>query len=119
MSIFVCDYDHNAPDTEYLKKTHMPFYHAIRAKQPNLPIIFISAPDILMAPDCYSPRREVIRETYQAAVDEGDKNVYLIDGAELFAGESWDSCTVDGCHPNDFGFYRMAMRIEKEIVRCL
>jgi len=20
-----------------------------------------------------------------------------------------DSCTVDGCHPNDLGFYRMAM----------
>ncbi len=24
-------------------------------------------------------------------------------------------CTVDGVHPNDFGFYRMAMRIEKTL----
>ena len=118
MSIFVCDYDHNAPDAEYLKKTHMPLYRAVRAKQPELPIIFVSSPDILQSPECFIPRREVIRETYQTALEEGDKNVYFIDGAELFAGEDWDSCTVDGCHPNDLGFYRMARRIEKEIVQC-
>ena len=49
------------------------------------------------------------------AIAEGDQNVYYIDGAELLAGECWDSCTVDGVHPNDFGFYRMAMRIEKTL----
>ena len=119
MSVFVCDYDHNTPDVEHLKKTHMPLYRAVRAKQPELPIIFVSAPDMLMAPERFAIRREVIRETYQTAINEGDKNVYFIDGAELFEGEAWDSCTVDGCHPNDLGFYRMAMRIEKEIVRCL
>ena len=119
MSVFVCDYDHNTPDVEYLKKTHLPLYRTVRTKQPNLPIILISAPNILMNPEGFLTRREVIRETYQIALDEGDKNVYFIDGAELFAGEDWDSCTVDGCHPNDLGFYRMAMRIEKELVRCL
>ena len=40
---------------------------------------------------------------------------HFIDGAELFAGECWDSCTSDGVHPNDLGFYRMAMRIEKTL----
>lgn len=97
----------------------MPIYRAVRAKQPNLPIIFLSAPDILINPERFAERREVIRETYQTALAEGDKNVYYIDGAELFAGDAWDSCTVDGCHPNDFGFYRMAMRIEKELLRCI
>ena len=38
----------------------------------------------------------------------GDQNVYFIDGYSLFGGEYRDSCTVDGCHPNDLGFCRMA-----------
>lgn len=117
MSIFVCDYDHNAPDAEYLEKTHLPLYRAVRSKHPGLPVIFLSAPDILIAPEKYAARREVIRKTYETALDEGDKNVYFIDGAELFDGDDWDSCTVDGTHPNDLGFYRMAMRIEKEILK--
>lgn len=119
MSIFVCDYDYNAPDVEYLEKTHLPLYRAVRSKQPNVPIIFVSAPDILMDPETFVPRREVIRRTYTIALEEGDRNVYFIDGAELFDGDDWDSCTVDGCHPNDLGFYRMAMRIEREIVQLL
>ena len=119
MSIFVCDYDHNAPDAEYLKKTHLPLYRAIRAKHPNLPIIILSAPDVLIAPDTHLDRRDVIRETYETALAEGDENVHFIDGAELFAGEDWDLCTVDRTHPNDLGFYRMAMRIEKEIMKLL
>lgn len=119
MSIFVCDYDYNAPDAEYLRKTHRPIYRTIRAKHPDLPIIFVSAPNIRTSQELLAARREVIKETYQTALDEGDENVYYIDGAELFEGEAWDSCTVDGCHPNDLGFYRIAMRIEKEIVRCL
>jgi len=73
MSVFVCDYDHNTPDVEYLKKTHLPLYRTVRKKQPDLPIIFISAPDILMNPEDFSARREIIRETYQTALNEGDK----------------------------------------------
>ena len=119
MSVFVCDYDHNAPDAEYLKKTHMPLYRAVRGKHPDLPIIFISAPDIFIDPEEKAARREVVRETYKTALAEGDNHVYFIDGAELFAGNDWDSCTVDGTHPNDLGFYRMAMRIEKEIIQLL
>lgn len=115
MSVFVCDYDHNTPDAEYLQKTHLPLYRSIRAKQPNLPIVFLSAPTIIANMEEYAARREIIRESYREALNEGDENVYFIDGAELFAGEDWDSCTIDGVHPNDLGFYRMAMRIEKEL----
>ena len=37
-----------------------------------------------------------------------DKNVYFLDGGKFFDGPFRDSCTVDGCHPNDLGFLRMA-----------
>ena len=56
-------------------------------------------------------RRNIIKKSYQKAIDNGDKNVYFIDGNILFEGEFRYSCTSDGCHPNDIGFMRMADRI--------
>ena len=35
------------------------------------------------------------------------KFVYFVDGETLFGPVHRDACTVDGCHPNDLGFYRM------------
>ena len=119
MSVFVCDYDYNAPNPEYLRETHLPLYRKMRAAQPSLPIIFMSSPNIRTECKTYIERRDIIRQTYQTALDEGDKNVYFIDGAELYEGEHWDSCTVDGCHPNDLGFFRMASRIERELKSLL
>ena len=116
MSVLVCDYDHNAPDATYLQNTHLSFYKKVRSVQPDLPIIFLTAPDILRNFSVFEERRKIIRETYQYALQTGDKKVFFIDGAELFAGIDWDLCTVDGTHPNDLGFYRMALRIEKELV---
>ena len=113
MSVFVCDYDHNAPSEEHLAATHWPLYCAMRKAKPDLPIILISAPDVLHNPDWFAPRREIVRATYLRAKEAGDENIYWIDGGELFAGEDADSCTVDGCHPNDLGFYQMARAIEK------
>lgn len=113
MSVFVCDYDHNAPDVEHLQKTHLPLYRIFRSAQPTTPIIFISAPVTTNERDC-KRRRSVIYETYDIAKSEGDVNVAFIDGETLYDGES-SSCTVDNTHPNDLGFYRMAKRIEKEI----
>ena len=50
----------------------------------------------------------------------GDKNVYFIDGAEYFAGlEDWRMATVDGCHPNDLGFYLMYQRILPVLKKAL
>lgn len=119
MCVFVCDYDHNAPDVSHLQKTHLPIYREIRKKQPNLPIVFLTAPTILLDPEKFKARREVIWNTYQTALREGDQNVRYIDGSELFAGDGWDGCTVDGVHPNDLGFYRMAKRIEKDIIEFI
>ena len=114
MSVFVCDYDYNTLGPDHLRQTHPNLYRTVRQAHPTLPIIFISAPTVLINPG-FSERREIVRATYEMAMAEGDQNVYYIDGGELFAGECWDACTVDGVHPNDLGFYRMAMRIEKTL----
>lgn len=119
MSIFVCDYDHNAPNAEHLYKTHLPFYRTIRNAQPELPIIFITAPNTMPWYTWYQSRRDAIYNTYKTAIDEGDKNVYFIDGEKLFEGPDRDLCTVDTCHPTDLGIYRMATEIEKVIASIL
>lgn len=106
-SVFVLDYDYNAPDPAHLRATHEPLFKNFRAAHPETPVIMVTCPDYRNTPDLVE-RREIIRTTYRNAVDAGDKNVYYIDGATLFEGDFRDSCTVDGCHPNDLGFYRMA-----------
>ena len=113
MSAFILDYDHNAPTSAHLRETHEPFFRVIREAHPDLPVIFISKPDTNRYAfgaegHCIAARRDVILDTYRHAVESGDRNVYFIDGDSLFAGPHSDLCTVDGCHPNDAGFLRMA-----------
>lgn len=41
LAAFVMDYDYNAPNFEHLKKTHEPFFKAVRKARPDLPIIIL------------------------------------------------------------------------------
>ena len=118
MSIFVYDYDHNAPDAEHLEKTHEKMFNLIRERNPELPIIIVSAPVPKTTPN-WDKRFEVIKKTYDNAVNKGDKNVYLIDGRTIMHPLAGDSGTVDGCHPNDLGFYCMAQKIGDVIGKIL
>ncbi|MEA4832344.1 hypothetical protein SDC9_89374 [bioreactor metagenome] len=117
-SVFVCDYDYNAPDVDHLEKTHSRLYRRYRAVRPNVPIIFVSNPDYIDNDDNIR-RREIIFRTYSEAYRGGDKDVYFIDGVNLFGTYGHDSCTVDGCHPNDLGFWRMADVIGETIGNIL
>jgi len=114
MSVFVMDYDHNAPTTEHLIETYEPFYRAVRAAHPDMPIIMVTAPDThqyIHGATGRDARRAVIYGVYEKALAEGDRNVRFIDGDSLFEGKHHDICTVDGCHPTDAGAIRMAERI--------
>ena len=111
MCCFVSDYDHNAPNAEYLASNHYALYKAIREKHPDIPYIMITRPDFKDWNKNSVACRRVVIETYQKALSEGDANVYFVDGAKLFGDHERSACTVDGCHPNDLGFYRMAKAI--------
>lgn len=117
MSIFVMDYDHNAPTPEYLKNTHEKFFKTIREKNKDLPVIFVTKPDFNNHDG--KLRRDVIHTTYRNAVLSGDENVTLIDGSMFFNGRKRDFCTVDGTHPNDMGFYYMSEAIGEVIENLL
>ena len=119
IGLFVYDYDHNAPNLQYYKDTHYPFYKKIREIKPDLPILVVTRPDVEQTPSATDPRIAVALETVERAKDEGDKNIYFINGYDLFGSEDLDLCTVDGCHPNDLGFYRMANVIGEKINEIL
>lgn len=129
MSALVMDYDSNAPTPEHLRSTHFPFYKVIRDAQPDLPIIFISHAsaghpvyyDLKISEEwgTFDKRRSIIRETFDRARADGDQNVCFIDGREIYTGDAYDSCTVDGGHPNDFGFLLWADRLEKTLAPLL
>ncbi len=110
ISVFVMDYDHNAPDAEHLKNTHKKFFDIVRTAKPNLPIIIMSRPDFDYD-TASDKRREVVKDTYLSAKAAGDNNVYFIDGETFFGNEDRHYCTSDLIHPNDLGMYRMAKTI--------
>ena len=115
MSVFVLDYDHNAPDEKFLENTHERFFKTVREKNPYLPIIIMTMPDYMYDEASCEKRTAVIRKTYENAIENGDKNVYFIDGKAFFGDDDVFACTVDKIHPNDLGCYRMAKVIEKTL----
>lgn len=118
MDVFVYDYDHNAPDSAHLEKTHKPFFDIIRAQNPSLPVIFMSRPDFHNGSlEDNIKRKAVILNTFAKAMADGDKNVYFIDGNSLWGEYGYDCCTVDGCHPTDLGMWRMAEMVTNTIRR--
>lgn len=105
MSLFVYDYDHNAPTLEHLKNTHEKMYLSVRKTHPNIPIIMMTRPKKVRS-DEENQRIEVVRKTYQNAISRGE-NVYMLDGDDLTALCGCEG-TVDNTHPTDFGFLSMA-----------
>ncbi len=111
MSAFVLDYDHNAPDPAYLEATHEAFFRSVREQQPTLPIILLSRPQPNPNHDDLL-RRDIVKHTWETAVQAGDRHTYFIDGTTMLQLFGGDSGTVDNCHPNDLGFYCMAKALE-------
>ena len=122
MSVYVSDYDHNAPNAEYLENTHERMFKTIREKNPTLPIVLMTmtSMDRTVRGD-RGRRRDIIYKTYRNAIEAGDQNVYFIDGSKIF-DECGDGATVEGCHPNDLGQAYIAkalIPVLKEIVEKL
>lgn len=120
MSVFVMDYDANAPDADHLRRTHWDFYDIVRRAHPDLPVLIVTRSTHPIWPDQIrrdQECREVIRETYQRALAAGD-HVHWVEGHDFFS-DLGRACTVDGVHPNDLGFLCMANGIEPVLQRVL
>ncbi len=122
-SVFVCDYDHNAPTAEYLRQTHLPLYKKFREKQPNTPIIFMSRPSAFREFEVTcregNERTQIILDTIEYAKSQGDNNVYFVDGRSMFPYDARELCMSGESHPNTLGFMFMAFAVEEVLNKIL
>lgn len=117
MSVFVYDYDHNAPDFAHLAATHSQMFHLFREKHPTTPVILTTKPKHVQNEDDRLRHAHILANYEAFLYDDHDENVYFISGPDLLKLANGEG-TVDGIHPNDLGFYSMAqgfLPILKEI----
>ena len=119
MSVFVCDYDYNAPDADYLKATHLKLYQKIRASHPDTPFIMMSRCNFVYSEENSIARRDVIYESFRYARNAGDTNVYFMDGASIYRGDYANIAVIDQVHPSDLGFALIADSLEGIIIHSL
>ncbi len=105
MSLFIYDYDHNAPTLYHLLMTHERMFLEFRESHPDTPVIMMTRPKFFPNED-EKQRLDIVKTTYNNAIAGGDKNVYFISGRELMEYAKNEG-TVDNCHPNDLGFASM------------
>ncbi|MCM3746604.1 SGNH/GDSL hydrolase family protein [Paenibacillus pasadenensis] len=114
--LLVLDYEANCVSPELLRDTLPEFIRIYRRRHPKIPILVLS--QIRSGLEHFVPeqlelrmkRKQIQRtvvETYRAT---GDRHIHFCDGGELL-GEDYHDCTVDGIHPTDLGFQRMAERL--------
>ncbi|HOS42992.1 MAG TPA: SGNH/GDSL hydrolase family protein, partial [Armatimonadota bacterium] len=120
---FVLDYEANA-HLERLKETLIPFIGALRAAHPAVPILVVTKIRFsyeLAHADALEGReacKAFQQDTVAALRAQGDTHLHFLDGS-TFLGEDWEECTVDGVHPTDLGFWRIAQGMAPVLRRLL
>ena len=119
LAAFIFDYDHNAQSSEELAATHELFFRIVREAHPDLPVVMVSKADMLYGEEETLRRRDIIKRTYDDARSSGDRKVWFVDGTRIYGKYGSENCTVDGAHPNDFGFRLMTEAIAPSLKEAL
>lgn len=109
-SLYVIDCMRNLT-LEQVKNLTEPFLRDLRKHKPGTPILLVDQTDFRM--EFPNERSDALTDIYKKLISEGDKNLYLLEGNNLLGSDG--EGTVDGVHPNDLGFIRMADVIQKKI----
>lgn len=95
----------------------------LRKKRPLTPIVLI---ENLNYPNAaferikgqkYRDKNEALRRVYQNLIKSGVKNIYYVRGENLIGADG--EATVDGIHPTDLGFTRIADALEPILKKVL
>jgi lysophospholipase L1-like esterase len=100
-----------------------PFVRRLRQARPQPPVVLVESPDDPRA--AFSPpvaermraRRAALRAAYGNLTAAGIGNLHYVEGAPLFGADG--EATLDGVHPSDVGFLRMADALEPLLRRLL
>lgn len=103
-------------DPDLVAERTIPLVHKLRAAHPDIPIVLVenivyqNGWFIAANEDRYQDKNLVLRREYKKLITEGVTNLHYIPGDNLL-GENDELGTVDGVHPTDLGFLRMAETI--------
>jgi lysophospholipase L1-like esterase len=114
--LFILDYEANSVSPELFQSTLPEFIRIYRSKHPEVPILMIS--QIRFARELFDrgllelrlKRKKIQMDIVKGFREQGDHKVYFYDGEHLL-GADFNECTVDGVHPTDLGFMRMAEQL--------
>ena len=110
----VLDYEANVTDPADMRRTLPAFIDIFRHEHPHVPILVLSK--IRYSKERFDQRflnirlemKQIQEETVEARRRQGDSLIYFGDGSEFLGADDYEECTVDGVHPTDLGFLRMA-----------
>ena len=105
---YVYDYNYYLDRPDRILPPHYDIYRTLRDAHPDVPIVMMDKPASgVFSQRIYEIRNGMIKATYERALSEGDTLVGYID-SKVMMGDDPAACFVDGDHPNDLGFFRMA-----------
>lgn len=108
---------------EMVAQRIVPFVQTLRAAHPRTPILLVENATYPDAPFLASKREKVnasnarLREAYDRLRKQGVKKLYLFQSDKLLGTDG--EATVDGTHPTDVGFIRMAEVLTPTIRRLV
>lgn len=121
-AIFVLDCLPNM-DAAQVKERAVPFVKILREARPQTPIVLVEnityqgSPYVAERRERAASKNAALEAAYRDLSASGVDKLFYIPGANLLGDD--DDATVDGTHPNDLGFERMADALEPVLRRAL
>ncbi len=103
-------------DAALVRERIEPFIHTLRQAHPKTSIVLVEslayADGFFVAPrkERYTASNAALRTVFARLKKDGVSNLHYVTGENLIGNDG--EGTVDGTHPNDLGFMRMAEKIE-------
>ena len=99
--------------TEMVAERVAPFVRRLRRVRPTTPILLVENP----IHPATNPGNALLRAAFDELVASGIEGICYLEGEDQLAGR--ENGTVDGVHPTDLGFARMADAYEPVLSRIL
>ncbi len=99
--------------TEMVTERVIPFVRILRKDRPDTPILMVESP--LNLPNRGGNKE--LNKAFKQLSAEGQTRLYYLPGESQLAGD--ENGTVDGVHPTDLGFYRMAVAYKPVLAAIL
>ncbi len=110
------------PSADVINERFDTFVDIIRAKHPSTPLIFLQticreSRNFSTSTDKFEQAKQEAGEARVRARMKTDKNIYFIDSKGIIGKDHMG--TIEGTHPTDLGFMRMANSYEAPITKIL